>query len=188
MKEKNSAAAKGLRLICLGQIILIVSCLLAFIEALGPVVTILSLAAEAAGMVLSLVGMKTALAAHEGFRMAMVLTLIALVCGLLTVMGGWVFLLLRAISAVVSYMAMAYVCDSTAQLCGNRPAILELEDKARKLYLGLVALVVLCQGLSLVNVLSDMGGFMNLFSRVAQIIALFYYMHFLTVARKELEG
>lgn len=187
MGSNTSAAGKGLRLVFWGNLLLVASAVLACVAALGPVITVLYVAVDLIGLALSALGLAKAMSVHGGYRTALFFILIVLVCDVLAaITGSWVYLLLRAVSAIVSYMGMAYVCDSTVQLCMGERGMADLEDKARKMYLGCAAVVVFCQLLSVVNALGDMGGFMNLLSRVVQAIGCIYYMYFLHLGSKAL--
>ncbi|MCI5703781.1 MAG: hypothetical protein MR272_00990 [Pseudoflavonifractor sp.] len=187
MGETRSAAVKGLRLVFIAQILYVVSVVLVCLTALGPVVTILYVATDVISLALTAVGLSVAMRADSGYRMALFFALSVLVCDILTaITGSWIFLLLRAISLILSYMGMAYVCDTTTRLCKGEREVAKLEESARKLYLGCTAIAVLCQGLSMVTALSDMGGFMNLVSRFLQAVGTIYYIYFLHVGRDKL--
>lgn len=187
MGETRTAAAGGLRLVYIGQILFLASVVLACLTALGPVAVILYAAMDAAGLGLTAVGLGAAGKADGGYRTALFFTLGVLACDILAVItGSWIYLLLRSVSTVLAYMGMAYVCDTTVRLCRGERSLAALEESARKLYLGCTAIAVLCQGLTLVNVLSDMGGLMNLTSRFVQAACTVYYLYFLAAGRREL--
>lgn len=186
MGEERIAAGKGLGLVFWGQILLVLSVVLACLEGLGPVVTIAYLVLDVGALVVAAVGLSQAMAAHSGYRMALFLTVVVGACDVVALAGSWVYLLLRGASAVVAYMAMAYVCDSTVQLCPNDRGLAALEGKARQLYLGCSATVVLCQVLSVLTFLGDMGGFFNLCARFVQGVGYLYYLYFLHQAGKKL--
>lgn len=187
MEETRSAAVKGLRLVFIAQILFVLSVVLVCLAALGPVITILYVVMDVISLVLTAVGLGIAMKADGGYRVALFFALSVLVCDILTVItGSWVYLLLRSVAVILSYMGMAYVCDTTTRLCQQERGIAKLEESVRKLYLGCTAIAVLCQGLTMVNSLSDMGGFMNLTSRLVQAIGTVYYIYFLYVGREKL--
>lgn len=187
MGETRIAAAKGLRLVYVAQILFVVSVVLACLTALGPVAVILYVAADVVSLGMTAAGLGIAVKADGGYRTALFFVLCVLMCDILTfITGSWVYLLLRAISVILAYMGMSYVCDTTVRLCRGERDLAALEESARKLYLGCTAVAVLCQGLTLVNVLGDMGGFMNLTSRFVQAVSTVYYIYFLAVGRREL--
>lgn len=187
MGETRSAAVKGLRLVFFAQILLVVSVVLACLAALGPVVTILYVATDIIGLALTAVGLGIAMKADGGYRIALFFALSVLACDVLTaITGSWIYLLMRSISMVLAYMGIAYVCDTTARLCQQERSVMKLEENVRKLYLGCTAIAVLCQGLTMVNAISDMGSFMNLTSRFVQAIGTVYYIYFLYVGRERL--
>ena len=187
MDDTRVKAASGLKLVFIGQIILIVSAALACLSSISPVVTLLFVITDGAALLVSAVGLVMAMKAHDGYRTALFFTLVVLVMDVLAALtAGWVYILLRAVAPIVAYMGIAYVCDATAALCPRDRDLKELEGKVRSLYLGCSAIGLLCYALLLVSAISDMGGFMMLASHVVQIIGVCYFMYFLSRGRKAL--
>ena len=176
-------AAEGLRLMFIGQIVVIVGRLLSWVPLVGPLIV-------AAGTVAGLLGIYKAGADDENYRSALVFQAVNLVVGVISgfLEGGFLYSLLSIVSAVLGLLVVYAVCNTTSNLLhsvGNEP-LAERGQTVIKLYMACTAVSVVCQVLGIVPILNIIAGLVAAVAALVQVVGYVMYLVFLSGSSKAL--
>ena len=176
-------AAEGLRLMFIGQIVVIVGSLLIWVPLVGSLIVI-------AGTAAGLLGIYKAGADDENYRSALVFQAVNLVVGVVNGFLGDGILgsLLGIVSAVLGLLVVYTVCNTTSNLLhsvGNEP-LAERGQTVIKIYLACTAVSVVCQVLGVVPILNIIAGLAAAAAALVQVVGYIMYLLFLSGSSKAL--
>lgn len=176
-------AAEGLRLMFIGQILVIVGTLLIWVPFVGSLIVI-------AGTVAGLLGIYKAGADDENYRGALVFQVISLVVGVVNgfLGDGILSSLLGIVSMVLSLLVVYTVCNTTSNLLhslGNEP-LAERGQTVIKLYMACTAVSIVCQVLGIVPILNIIAGLVMVVAAIVQVVGYVMYLLFLNGSSKAL--
>lgn len=183
-------AGKGLHTMYLGEIVTLVSVVLALIAFAIPVMAIVVLVGILAGGVMVLIGLGKASSAHKGYNTAFVLALVGIVLSILKSFGdgGAITSAIDLIDNIVSCIQTYYICKASGELLESKGEY-ELAQKAEQIW----KIVAVCEGVDIVcrligwipvlNILAVLAMFA---AAIASIVVYFMRIGFFNNASKAL--
>lgn len=176
-------AAEGLRLVFIGQLLILVGLVLIWVPLLGSLLAI-------AGMVAEIVGLYQAGDDDKGYHTAMIFVIIGLVVNLLSGFITWSIVgsLLGAVGELMSLMGTIQVCTTTSLLlhaAGNEQ-LSRRGNTVMKLYVACTLVSVMCGVLSVVPIIGALAKLVNLVSDIVQAVGYVLFLLFLYNSSKAL--
>ena len=177
-------AAAGLRLMFLGQILLIADTLLVWIPLVGPLLAI-------AGAVIEMAGIYRAGSDDENYRGALVFAALALV---LSVVAGFLdqeaFLrsLLMAAGEICNLLMVYSVCTTTSNLLHSigQEELSQRGGTVIKIYTACTAISIVCGVLGIIPIINIAAALVNGISGLVMVAGYVMYLLFLNGSSKVL--
>lgn len=157
-------AGKGLHTMYLGEIVSLVSLVLAFFGLAVPAMALVALVGILAGGVMCLIGLGKASSAHKDYSTAFVLALVGMVLNFLKSFGGGDAIGL--IGDIVSCVQTYYICKASGELLESKGEY-ELAQKAEQIW----KIAVTCEGVAVVCRLIGWIPVLNIFAALAVLVA-----------------
>lgn len=186
-------AGKGLHIMYLGEIVGLVSTVLALLALAMPVMAIVAFVGLLAGGVMLLIGLGKASSAHKGYNTALVLVLVSMVLSLLKFLGNSLggdttTSVINLISDIVSCVRTYYICKASGELLESKGEYM-LAQKAEQIW----KMVAACEGVAIVSRLVGWIPVLNILAILAlfaaaivSIVAVFMEISFYNNASKAL--
>ena len=176
-------ASGGLRLMFIGQILMLVGLVLIWVPLLGSLLTI-------AGGVVEIVGLYRAGNDDQGYRTAMIFQLIGVVVNVVAgfLDEGILNSILSLASDVLGLMVVVQVCTTTGLLLhsvGNE-ALSQRGSTVIKLYVACTVVSIVCGVLSVIPVVNIVAGLVSVVAAIAQVVGYVLYLMFLYGSSKAL--
>lgn len=176
-------AAEGLRLMFIGQILMLVGLALVWVPLLGSLLAI-------AGMVVEMVGLYKAGNDDQGYRTALIFVAVALVVDLVAGFLGEGILnsILSLVTEVLSLMVVVQVCTTTSLLLhsvGNEK-LGQRGGTVMKLYVVCTAVSIVCGVLGVIPIVNILAGLVTAVAAIAQVVGYVLYLTFLYGSSKAL--
>lgn len=177
-------AAAGLRLMFLGQILLIADTLLVWIPLVGPLLAI-------AGAVIEMVGIYKAGSDDENYRGALVFAALALVLSVVAgFLGQEAFLrsLLVAAGEICNLLMVYSVCTTTSNLLHSvgQEALSQRGGTITKIYAACVAVSLVCTVLGVIPIVNIAAALVSGLSSLVLLAGYVMYLLFLNGSSKVL--
>lgn len=169
-------AAQGLKLMFLGQILMIVSSFFFLIPILGLVLL-------AAAEVLELLGIYTAGKDDENYRGALVFAAALLAAGLISglLQPGFLSSLLGLASSVLNFLVVFSVCNTTSNLLHSvgQEALSQRGALVVKIFAACTAVSLLCQLLSIIPIVNIAAALVSGIAGLVMVVGYVMYLLFL---------
>ena len=176
-------AASGLRLMFLGQILMIVGVLLAWVPLVGALLII-------AAPVVELVGVYKAGDDDENYRGALVFVALVLMVNFISGFKGEGFLgsILDMASEVLSLLVVFSVCNTTSNLLHSigQEELSQRGGTVIKIYTACTAISIVCQVLSIIPIINIAAALVAGISGLVMVVGYVMYLLFLNGSSKVL--
>lgn len=176
-------AASGLRLMFLGQILMIVGVLLAWVPLVGALLIIAAPVAE-------LVGVYKAGDDDENYRGALVFVALVLMVNFISGFKGEGFLgsILDMASEVLSLLVVFSVCNTTSNLLHSigQEELSQRGGTVIKIYTACTAISIVCQVLSIIPIINIAAALVAGISGLVMVVGYVMYLLFLNGSSKVL--
>lgn len=169
-------AASGLRLMFLGQILMIVGVLLAWVPLVGALLII-------AAPVVELVGVYKAGDDDENYRGALVFVALVLMVNFISGFKGEGFLgsILDMASEVLSLLVVFSVCNTTSNLLHSigQEELVRRGGTVIKIYTACTAISIVCGVLGIIPIINIAAALVNGISSLVMVVGYVMYLLFL---------
>jgi len=176
-------AASGLRLMFIGQILMIAGVLLAWVPLVGALLITASPVAELAGIY-------TAGSDDENYRGALVFAVLVLVVNLFSgfFSAGFLRGLLDIAAEVLNLLMMFTVCSTTCNLLRSvgEEALSQRGETVIKIYTACTAISIVCGVLSIIPIINIAAGLVSGVSAIVMLVGYVMYLLFLHGSGKAL--
>ncbi len=176
-------AASGLRLMFLGQILMIVGVLLAWVPFVGALLIIAAPVAE-------LVGVYKAGDDDENYRGALVFVALVLMVNFISGFKGEGFLgsILDMASEILSLLVVFSVCNTTSNLLHSigQEALSQRGTTVIKIYTACTAVSIVCQVLGIIPIINIAAALVAGISGLVMVVGYVMYLLFLNGSSKVL--
>ena len=176
-------AANGLRLMLMGQIILIAGALLAWVPLVGFLLIV-------AAPLVELVGVYKAGEDDDNYRAALVFAALAVVINLLAGVfhSGLLNALLDMAGEIVSLLMMFTVCNTTSNLLHSvgEEALSQRGGTVIKIYTACTAISIVCRVLSIIPIINIAAALVSGIAALVQVAGYVMYLLFLNSSSKAL--
>ena len=176
-------AANGLRLMFVGQILMIVGVLLAWVPLVGALLII-------AAPIVELVGVYKAGADDENYRGTLVFVALVLMVNFISGFKGEGFLgsILDMVSEVLNLMVVFSVCSTTSNLLHSigQEALSQRGGTVTKIYTACTAISIVCGVLGIIPIINIAAALVNGISGLVMVVGYVMYLLFLNSSSKVL--
>lgn len=176
-------AANGLRLMFLGQILMIVGVLLAWVPLVGALLII-------AAPVVELLGVYKAGDDDENYRGALVFVILVLMVNFISGFKGEGFLgsILDMASEILSLLVVFSVCNTTSNLLHSigQEELSQRGGTVIKIYTACTAISIVCQVLSIIPIINIAAALVAGISGLVMVVGYVMYLLFLNGSSKVL--
>ena len=176
-------AANGLRLMFVGQILMIVGVLLAWVPLVGALLII-------AAPIVELVGVYKAGADDENYRGTLVFVALVLMVNFISGFKGEGFLgsILDMVSEVLNLMVVFSVCNTTSNLLHSigQEALSQRGTTVIKIYTACTAVSIVCQVLGIIPIINIAAALVAGISGLVMVVGYVMYLLFLNGSSKVL--
>ena len=169
-------AANGLRLMFVGQILMIVGVLLAWVPLVGALLII-------AAPIVELVGVYKAGADDENYRGTLVFVALVLMVNFISGFKGEGFLgsILDMVSEVLNLMVVFSVCNTTSNLLHSigQEELSQRGGTVVKIYTACTAISIVCGVLGIIPIINIAAALVNGISSLVMVVGYVMYLLFL---------
>ena len=176
-------AASGLRLMFIGQILMIVGVLLAWVPLVGALLII-------AAPIVELVGVYKAGADDENYRGALVFAALVLVVNFVSgfFAEGFFSSILDVVSEILNLMVVFSVCNTTSNLLHSigQEELSQRGGTVIKIYTACTAISIVCGVLGIIPIINIAAALVNGISSLVMVVGYVMYLLFLNGSSKVL--
>lgn len=179
-----SHAANGLKKVFMAEIIAIIAAVLSAIPFLG----IVGMIGSVVCLCLTVMGLNEASMDDEGFRTALILSVVNIIVSLFTSGDGTFSSIMSIVSSVLSLASLYYVCHSSAKLLRyvGEDSIASDGDTVWNINLICTIAAVICGILSIIPLINILAAIASVVIVIVELIASIMYMIFLNNCSKAL--
>jgi len=186
MNSEYVTAGNGLKKMFIGEIVALISALVAFIPVLG----LLGIVGTIVGAVIILVGLNATCPAHDNYKNALYMVIAGIVLNILSgFLGAGIFKsLVVIVSSIVAFLQTYFICTASGELLAAKGDGYQADRAVLiwKLYALCTVVSIVCTLVAGIPVIEFLAGVAGIIAGIVEVVAMVLYVIFLYKASESL--